>query len=483
MSTHLPSLRFFALHAIVDTILCGLVAILFALTAFSANTLVSSQLGHAFCEHVSKGHSFLGFVTSPGSGMENCEEKWLYGIAPIIMLCASGAFCIRAKTARAVWDYYQRALTEGKISLDSPSTSSVSSSTFSHSSSSTLHVDNLGQAANYPYSRASRSRKKRSGTGSSSGSSNGTGGRTISHSRSSSTSTVRPFLAAGTASRIMLLPSDYANPGYPIEKSSGQASSPISPRSGKSSSSESFDTIRGPHPLHPQGLSAHTTLSSSNTYPAPPIPSLSHHQSQYQQAAASHFTPNPSTSPPALETHLAPAHSRKRSMSYDSGSTPHPKVVVYAPILMSIEEAQSLGGREALIGNAQAKAQAKAQAQANKAQVYAQASGSATALSSARYRNTSPAQGQSSSSKDALHHSVYTTYSPQPYMSIAQPHVPPRKHHSEDRPRSSTMYSPSITPLQQYHQSHATHHQSSALRSFRDESATEMSTMTSHKYQ
>lgn len=343
--THLPSLRFFALHAISDTFLCGLVAVVFALAAFSSSNSVSSQLGHAFCEHLSRGNSLFGFVTSPGSGMENCEEKWQYGIAPLIMLAACVMLFVRAKTARAVWDYYRRMLTEGKISLESPSTSSIASSASSHSSSSTIHGEQYGEQQIYPYARATRSRKKRSETATSSSSSSGQ--RKPGHSRSSSSSTIRAVLPPGSASRIMLLPNDYSGAGLsPVDVRVSGSSSPSSPnmhtpRNTKSASAESVDTLRASHPL--SGVRSASRHSPQPCYPQ-----------QHPYAPAGHTTSSSSVSHACVATN----HSRKRSLSHGSGSgtDPQGRVVVYAPILMSIEEAQSLGGKEAVIEAAEAQA-------------------------------------------------------------------------------------------------------------------------------
>jgi hypothetical protein len=114
---------------------------------------------------------------------------------------------------------------------------------------------------------------------------------------------VRPFRSA-TASRIMLLPVDYQSPpqtGLPSSQFPSLRVIPPSPYISSNSSCDSIDTVKG-------GLST--------------------------------SSPHPSAST-----------SRKRSMSHDSGSNPYNHVVVYAPVLMSIEEAQQLGGKEAVIAS------------------------------------------------------------------------------------------------------------------------------------
>lgn len=247
---HFPSLRIFALHAVADAVLMGISAAVFAMLALYA----PSQLGHAVCEHLSRGDA-LGIVASPGSGLELCEEKWSYGIAPILLLLSGIALIIRAKSSLFIWYYFRQAQGEGRICLESPN------STPRHSSH-----EQRGQIAG-------QSGKSRSGR----------------HSRSLSASTVRPHHAL--ASRIMLLPTDYDSSSLRTPTLNVIPASPL--LGSTNSSTESFETIKG-------------VASDSDPY-------------------------------------------RKRA--YSNGSAAE-RVVVYAPVLMSIDEAQKLGGREAVIASA-----------------------------------------------------------------------------------------------------------------------------------
>ena len=218
-----------------------------------------SGLGHAVCEHLSRGDA-LGIVASPGSGLELCEEKWSYGIAPLLLLISGIALFVRTKSALFIYTYYREAQAEGRICLESPT-----------SSPRTSHE----QQQHRQHSQCTS--KSRSGR----------------HSRSSSASTIRPH-SGQPASRIMLLPTDYdascRTPTLNII--------PASPLVGSmNSSTESFETITAAQD------------SSSDIF-------------------------------------------RKRSYSHGSGADQRERVVVYAPVLMSIDEAQKLGGREAVIASA-----------------------------------------------------------------------------------------------------------------------------------
>ena len=233
----------------------GLTAVAFALVAAYA----PSNLGHAVCEHLSRGDA-LGIVASPGSGLEMCEEKWSYGIAPLLLLISGIALFIRTKSALFIWAYYREAQGDGRICLESPE-------------SSPRHSHEHQQSPHHHHS-SSRSRSGR-------------------HSRSSSASTVRPH-SGQPAARIMLLPTDYDHslrtPTLNII--------PASPLLGSvNSSTESFETIK---------VAA-------------------------QDSSDAH---------------------RKRSYSHGSERDHKERVVVYAPVLMSIDEAQKLGGREAVIASA-----------------------------------------------------------------------------------------------------------------------------------
>lgn len=250
---------------------------------------VSQGLGHAVCEHLSRGDAW-GLVASPGSGLELCEERWNYGLATFLLLLGGIALFVRTKTAIFIYDYYRRIATEGKISLESPSVVSLLSSRSSNDGRrlSLSYDDHHRQQHSQQHSQQhppSTSTRPRTNTNSSR------------HSRASSSSTVRPFRSA-TASRIMLLPPDYQSS---LSSSPSLQVTPPSPHLAHSNSScDSIDTVKGV-----------SSCSSSN----------------------------PSST------------SRKRAMSHDSASHPYNHVVVYAPVLMSIEEAQQLGGKEAVIAS------------------------------------------------------------------------------------------------------------------------------------
>ena len=264
---HLPSLRLFAIHSIIDTSFAALATLVIASVTFSPS--VSTKLGHAVCEHLSRGDA-LGIVYSPGSGLEACEEKWSYGIAPVLLLLAAIALFFRSKTAHYIYNYYRRAAFDGRISLESPS---IVTPTLHHPTYSSI-----------PMKGRSNTTSSTSSTSSSLSS-----GR---HSRSSSASTVRP----GTASRIMLLPIDFKTSSSPSQKAA-------------------FPILQVTPPT-PSSLVPSSSLSE-----CPDTPKLS-------------------------STHNPPEKTRTGSRSN------HGNVIVYAPILMSVEEAHQLGGREAVIATA-----------------------------------------------------------------------------------------------------------------------------------
>lgn len=252
--------------------------------------------------------------------MELCEERWNYGLAPLLLLIAGIALFIRTKTAIFIYDYYRRTATEGKISLESPSVTSLHSS---RSSSEGVHLSSYDE-----HRRHHQHHQHRTSPPSSTRPRNNT--TSSAHSRSSSSSTVRPFRSA-TASRIMLLPPDYQN-------QQGSSPSSFSP-------------------------SLHIT---------PPSPHLTHSNSSCDSIDTVKGVSSCSSNPSFSNT------SRKRAMSHDSGSDPYNHVVVYAPVLMSIEEAQQLGGKEAVIASASASASGVCSSPTN----YASAS--------PRLRNVSP---------------------------------------------------------------------------------------------
>ncbi|KAK9900089.1 hypothetical protein P389DRAFT_165232 [Cystobasidium minutum MCA 4210] len=310
VQSHIPSLRIFALHAIIDSLLAGLVVFVFALTAFSSS--ISQNLGHAVCEHLSRGDAW-GLVSSPGSGLELCEERWNYGLAPFLLLLGGIALFVRTKSAILIYDYYRNVESgQGKISLESPSAASLLSSSSSSRSSNEgrrmslssyddhhSHSHHHRGQQQYASAHRSSSQTRTNNAFSNNNTSSATSGK---HSRSNSSSTVRPFRSA-TASRIMLLPVDYQSQQQPpsIGSSPFLHITPPSPHLAHSNSScDSIDTVKG----------ISTTCSASNS---------------------------------------SSSSSRKRAMSHDSGSNPYNHVVVYAPVLMSIEEAQQLGGKEAVI--------------------------------------------------------------------------------------------------------------------------------------
>lgn len=297
----------FAIHAVTDTILNALTVAAFALCALYA----PSQLGHTVCEHLSRGDA-LGIVSSPGSGLEICEEKWSYGIAPLLLLISAIALFIRIKSALFIWQYYRAAQAEGRICLESPS------STPRHSH------DQLR-------SHSSSQSTRKSGR----------------HSRSSSASTIRPH-HSHTASRIMLLPTDYDHSSASLRTPTVNVT-PASPMLGSSNSStDSFETIR-----------AHD--SNNDAF-------------------------------------------RKRA--YSAGSAVE-RVVVYAPVLMSIDEAQKLGGREAVIASALS------------------SSPTSYASTTPRHRTTSPPV---SSTRGASYLSSGSTGSITPTMSPASPFASVKGH-------------------------------------------------------
>jgi hypothetical protein len=261
-------------HSLIDAILTTLVVLCFALVTLSS----PSHLGRRVCEHLSRGDALLGggIVASPGSGLESCEEKFAFGIAPVLFLLGGIAVYVRITASTFIWSYYRRAhAAEGRICLESPTSTPKSS-------------------YEYP-TAAGGGARQRAGTAGSSHPASSQPPLPGRHSRSSSASTVRPNLSfknpSQPASRIMLLPSGFDASGYrsPLPHLNIVPPSPV-PSS--NSSTDSFETIKGP-------------------------------------------------APPSVQT------TRRRSMSHDSTDS----VIVYAPILMTISEAQSLGGREAVIAS------------------------------------------------------------------------------------------------------------------------------------
>lgn len=175
----------------------------------------------------------------------------------------------------------------------------------------------------------------------------------------------------------MLLPPDY-QPG--LSSPALQITPPSPHLTHSNSSCDSLDTIKG-------GVSTCSSSSSNN---------------------------NSSTS--------SSSTSRKRAMSHDSGSNPHNHVIVYAPVLMSIEEAQQLGGKEAVIASSSS----------------AQASGMCSSptnyqsAASPRLRNVSPPE--SNYSRSLSHHQYqqqqYQDY-PKDVKSRSSTSPPPRRSDSE----------------------------------------------------
>lgn len=345
IQSHIPSLRIFALHAIIDTLLVALIVFIFALTAYSGS--LSANLGHTVCEHLSRGDAW-GLVASPGSGLELCEERWNYGLAPFLLLLGGIGLFIRTKTAFYIYDYYRNLESnQGKISLESPSVTSLHLSTTSSRSS-----DEGVRLSSYDHHHHHRAQQYKDSQHPSHQSShrstsrprNNTPSNTLSssssptrHSRSSSSSTVRPFRSA-TASRIMLLPVDYQSQ----QQQPSLHITPPSPHLTHSNSScESLDTVKG--------VSSTCQTNTANS-------------------------------------------SRKRAMSHDSVSNPYNHVVVYAPVLMSIEEAQQLGGKEAVIASSSASSTTSSNSSAGV--ISASTSGMCTSPThypaSPRLRNVSP---------------------------------------------------------------------------------------------
>lgn len=316
LQPHLPSLRIFALHSIIDTSLTALVSLVFVLTLFSSS--LSTKLSHSICAHLARSSNSalesVGLIFSPGTGLENCEEKWSFSIVPLLLFFAGTVLFVRAKMTSYVYAWYKdSAYSEGRISLESPSVdslSSASSATLAHDAHRRYSSSSSGGHNHQHRHHYDRKKSASMSSGSSppklrlnSGTNLPLPGR---HSRSSSSaSTIRPSngqhhsdpLVPLSPSRIMLLPSDY----------------------------EGSAVYTSPTSLTPSGTAGHTS---------PRIPSYCH----------------PNTSAESFETVTA-GSSRRRSFSHDPTSNPAGHVVVYAPILMSIEEAQQLGGREAVIAS------------------------------------------------------------------------------------------------------------------------------------
>ena len=304
---HHPSLRLIAVHSLIDAILTTLVVLCFALVTLSS----PSHLGRRVCEHLSRGDALLGggIVASPGSGLESCEEKFAFGIAPVLFLLGGIAVYVRVTASAFIWSYYRAAHSaEGRICLESPTSTPKSSYEYPSSSAGRRRAGTAGAATHSASSQQHQAPPLP--------------GR---HSRSSSASTVRPKLSFKNlnqpASRIMLLPSGFDASGYrsPLPHLNVIPPSPI-PSS--NSSTDSFETIKGP---------------------------------------------GPGPAPPSAQT------TRRRSMSHDSTDS----VIVYAPILMTISEAQSLGGREAVIASSATASSSSSRHQR-------------TGSSSPRHRTTSP---------------------------------------------------------------------------------------------
>lgn len=399
LQSHIPSLRLFAIHAIIDTVLGSITVLLFTIATIFSSGDVSSSLGHAVCEHLSRNDAW-GLVSSPGSGLELCEDRWNYGTAPLLLISSAIALFLRCKSAIFIYSYYHQmvvASQKGRISLedlesDSPhptsmhhhnllhqqhhsntSNSSLSSAATATGSSHHHNHHHHQHHQKHPHhshhnDSCSSSTRPRTNTASTSSSSSK---HSHSHSRSSSSSTVRPFRSATTASRIMLLPADYNNKNTSGISPALHVTPPSPCMPPSNSSSESLDTIKaGP-------------LSSS-----PPTPSF------YSSSSS--------------------LLSRKRAMSHDSASNPYNHVIVYAPVLMSIEEAQQLGGREAVIAPS-----------ANSSALCS--SPTSYASTSPRLRGHSPPVG---SDNNNHHHHLYSKSGhPQQQHSMRQFYTHPQHYH------------------------------------------------------
>jgi len=174
-----------------------------------------------------------------------------------------------------------------------------------------------------------------------------------------------------------------------------------------SSGSSSSSTVSSHHGRHSRSSSASTvrTASASRIMLLP---------ADYKQSQSSSFSLFSGTneSSDSLNTIKAPMSGskeayRKRSMSSDSHSSQGQRnmVVVYAPTLMSVEEAQKLGGREAVI--------------ANPTLSVSPASYSSSSSSSGRYRQPSPVGNKRSTSPGTAPVILEEEpHSPNPFVSL-----------------------------------------------------------------